>query len=42
MINMAGNNTWANQAGYDFFGPDVLGHEAADYFEGEQDTYDRV
>jgi PAS domain S-box-containing protein len=34
--------TWANQAGYDFFGPDVLGKEAAYYFEGEQNTYTTV
>ena len=34
--------TWANQAGRKFFGDDVLGHEAAYYFEGEQDTYDKV
>jgi len=34
--------TWANQPGRDFFGPDVLGREAADYFEGEQDTYGLV
>ncbi len=32
--------TWANQAGFDFFGKDVIGKEAAFYFEGEQDTYD--
>ena len=25
--------TWANEAGYEFFGPDVLGKEAAFYFE---------
>jgi PAS domain S-box-containing protein len=31
--------TWANQAGYEFFGEDVIGKEAAFYFEGEQDTY---
>jgi len=31
--------TWANQAGQDFFGKDVIGHEAADYFEGEEDVY---
>ena len=31
--------TWANQAGLEFFGDDVLGKEAAFYFEGEQDTY---
>ena len=34
--------TWANQAGFDFFGDDVIGKEAAFYFEGEQDTYDAV
>ncbi len=31
--------TWANQAGLDFFGKDVIGKKAAYYFEGEQDTY---
>jgi PAS domain S-box-containing protein len=34
--------TWANESGLRFFGPDVVGHEAAEYFEGEQDTYARV
>ncbi|MBI4331846.1 MAG: PAS domain S-box protein [Chloroflexi bacterium] len=34
--------TWANKAGYEFFGDDVIGKEAADYFVGEQDTYDIV
>ncbi len=34
--------TWANKAGYAFFGDDVIGKEAAYYFEGEQDTYDIV
>ena len=34
--------TWANQPGIEFFGGDVVGHEAAFYFEGEQDTYDQV
>ena len=34
--------TWANQAGIQFFGEDVVGKEAAFYFEGEQDTYDTV
>jgi PAS domain S-box-containing protein len=34
--------TWANPAGLDFFGEDVIGRQAADYFEGEQDTYDLV
>ena len=34
--------TWANKSGLEFFGDDVLGKEAAHYFVGEQDTYDRV
>ena len=34
--------SWANQAGIQFFGEDVVGKEAAFYFEGEQDTYDTV
>ncbi|HOW96760.1 MAG TPA: transporter substrate-binding domain-containing protein [Kiritimatiellia bacterium] len=34
--------TWANRAGLEFFGPDVVGREARYYFEGEQDTYRRV
>ena len=34
--------TWANQAGFEFFGEDVIGKEAAQYFEGEQDTYSVV
>jgi PAS domain S-box-containing protein len=34
--------TWANQAGFEFFGDDVIGKEASFYFEGEQDIYDRV
>ncbi|MBN2352173.1 MAG: PAS domain S-box protein [Spirochaetales bacterium] len=34
--------TWANQAGLDFFGEDVVGREASFYFEGEQDTYAAV
>jgi|GEM_PF-1027381 len=34
--------TWANQAGLDFFGGDVIGREAADFFEGAQQTYDMV
>jgi PAS domain S-box-containing protein len=33
---------WANRAGYDFFGLDVIGKEAAYYFEGDQDTYRSV
>jgi len=34
--------TWANSVGTEFFGEDVIGKEAAFYFEGEQDTYDTV
>ena len=34
--------TWANPAGYEFFGDDVVGKTAAHYFEGKQDTYDSV
>jgi PAS domain S-box-containing protein len=34
--------TWANQAGYDFFGKDVIGTEAGYYFEGDQNTYKKV
>jgi PAS domain S-box-containing protein len=34
--------TWTNQAGYEFFGDDVIGREASYYFEGEQDTYNIV
>jgi len=34
--------TWANPAGIEFFGEDVVGKEAAFYFEGEQETYKTV
>jgi PAS domain S-box-containing protein len=34
--------TWANQAGVEFFGDDVIGKEAAFYFEGEQTTYQAI
>ena len=34
--------TWANPAGKEFFGEDVIGKEAAFYFEGEQDVYGAV
>jgi|TARA_Y100000310_G_scaffold33754_2_gene31910 PAS domain S-box-containing protein len=30
---------WANEAGIRFFGEDVLGKAASDYFIGQQDTY---
>ncbi len=33
---------WANQRGMDFFGDDVIGKEAAEYFVGEQNTYQAV
>ncbi|MBN1561586.1 PAS domain-containing protein, partial [candidate division KSB1 bacterium] len=33
---------WANQAGLDFFGADVIGREASLFFADEQDTYDLV
>jgi two-component system cell cycle sensor histidine kinase/response regulator CckA len=33
---------WANAAGLDFFGEDVIGREAAEYFFGEQETYMKV
>lgn len=36
------NYTWANLAGIEFFGKDVIGKEATYYFEGEQDTYQIV
>jgi len=34
--------TWANRIGIAFFGDDVIGKEAAFYFEGEQETYQTV
>jgi PAS domain S-box-containing protein len=34
--------TWANKAGYEFFGDNVIGKEASYYFEGEQDIYEKV
>ena len=34
--------TWANQSGIEFFGEEVIGNEAAFYFEGEQDTYNQA
>jgi PAS domain S-box-containing protein/putative nucleotidyltransferase with HDIG domain len=33
---------WANSAGRRFFGEDVLGKEAAAYYEGDQDTTSRI
>lgn len=34
--------TWANQAGIDFFGVDVLGKTAESYFIGEQDICEQI
>jgi PAS domain S-box-containing protein len=34
--------TWANPAGKEFFGEDVIGKEATSYFEGEEDIYATV
>ncbi len=34
--------TWMNQAGMDFFGKEAIGKEASFYFEGKQDTYNKV
>ncbi|PKN12225.1 MAG: hypothetical protein CVU69_08515 [Deltaproteobacteria bacterium HGW-Deltaproteobacteria-4] len=34
--------TWANPAGLEFFGDDVVGKEASFYFAGEQNTYEVV
>jgi PAS domain S-box-containing protein len=34
--------TWANKAGFEFFGNDVIGKDASYYFEGEQETYNAV
>jgi PAS domain S-box-containing protein len=34
--------TWVNEAGYLFFGKDVIGKEASLYFEGEQNAYSKV
>ncbi len=33
---------WANEAGKEFFGADVIGKEASLYFSGEQNTYNLV
>jgi PAS domain S-box-containing protein len=41
-VNANKTYTWANQAGYDFYGEDVIGKEADSYFEGQQSTYKAV
>jgi PAS domain S-box-containing protein len=37
-VNNKAVYTWSNEAGYEFFGKDVIGKSAAMYFEGNQDT----
>jgi PAS domain S-box-containing protein len=39
-VNAGKVYTWANPAGLEFFGADVLGKGASDFFVGEQDTYE--
>jgi PAS domain S-box-containing protein len=34
--------TWSNDAGYKFFGDDVIGKEASYYFEGNQNVYNKI
>jgi PAS domain S-box-containing protein len=34
--------TWANNAAFRFFGRDMIGREASFYFEGDQETYEKV
>jgi len=34
--------TWANKAGLEFFGNDVIGKDAEYYFEGEKESYDVI
>jgi two-component system cell cycle sensor histidine kinase/response regulator CckA len=41
-VNINKVYTWANPAGLDFFGEDVIGKEAAHFFEDEQDTYQTI
>ncbi|MDO9537143.1 MAG: PAS domain S-box protein, partial [Thermoplasmata archaeon] len=41
-VNVDKVYTWANKPGIEFFGDDVVGKEASDFFVGEQNTYDLV
>ena len=41
-VNIDLKYVWANKAGIEFFGDEVLGKEARYYFEGKQETYDIV
>ncbi len=38
-VNIDKVYTWTNEAGYDFFGADVIGKRADFYFEGGQNTF---
>jgi PAS domain S-box-containing protein len=41
-VDRAKRMTWLNKTARQFFGEGALGREAAEYFEGEQDTYAAV
>lgn len=41
-VNQNRTYTWANKAGFEFFGEDVIGKNADSYFFGIQDTYHAV
>lgn len=41
-VDLDRKHVWMNQAGFDFYGDDALGREPADYFVGEQNTYEIV
>jgi PAS domain S-box-containing protein len=41
-VNVNKTYTWANKAGLEFFGEDVIGKEAEYYFKEKQDTYQQV
>lgn len=41
-VNVHKVYTWANPAGIQFFGEDVIGHKADDYFIGEQKVYNTI
>jgi PAS domain S-box-containing protein len=41
-MNLDKKYTWANPAGFEFFGEDVIGKEAGSFIEGDQDFYREV
>jgi len=41
-VNNDRKYTWVNEIGKNFFGPDVIGKPASDYFVEEQSTYGKV